>query len=258
MKVLMIGDIVGKPGRTILYNFLEKNRENYDYIIVNGENAASGFGITEKICVEFFEKGVDVITSGNHIWDKKEIYEYIEKEKRLLKPFNYPKTTPGNGYIILEKNNKTLAVISLQGRALMPINVDCPFTLAKDLTDEIKNITKNIIIDFHAEATAEKIALAKYLDGDVSLICGTHTHVQTADETILENGTGYITDLGMTGSFSGVIGTNKDIIIQKFLTSLPQRHEISEGDIKLNGIEAEICEETGKCKNINRILWSNE
>lgn len=256
MKVLLVGDIVGRYGRNILYSFLNKFKNNYDFIIVNGENAASGFGITEKIAKEFFESGVDVITSGNHIWDKKEIYEYIEKEKRLLRPYNYPKGVPGNGFYIIEKNGLKLAVVNMQGRVFMPASVDCPFTLSKNLIENLNKITNNIIIDFHAETTSEKITLARYLDGKISLLVGTHTHVQTADETILENGTGYISDLGMTGSHNGTIGTDFNIILQKFLTSLPQKFDLAKGNEKLNGIEAEIVD--GKCISIKRINWSED
>lgn len=258
MKILVVGDIVGRPGRKILQTYLEKYKENYDFIIVNGENSAAGFGITEKIAEDFFSWGVNVITGGNHSWDKKEIYEYLEKTDSLLRPHNYPEGTVGSGYTIKEdrKGNK-IAVISLQGRVFMN-PVDCPFRSLRKLVDEIKNITKNIIVDFHAEATSEKIALARYISGDVSLIYGTHTHVQTADERIFENGTAYISDVGMTGSQNGVIGTVAEVVINKFLTSLPQRFDIAEGEEFLNGLDLEIDEKTGKTLEIKRINWSIE
>lgn len=256
MKVLVVGDIVGRPGRNTLQVFLEKYKNNYDFIIVNGENSAAGFGITIKIADEFLFWGIDVISGGNHSWDKKEIYEYMNNSDRILRPANYPEGVYGKGYTILEdKKGNKIALISLQGRVFMNA-VDCPFRTAKKLIDEISKITKNIIVDFHAEATSEKIALGKYLDGDISLFYGTHTHVQTADERILNNGTGYISDVGMTGSQNGVIGTNLETIINKFLTSLPQKFEVAEGDEQLCGIEVEIDEKTGKCQKIERIKWS--
>ncbi|WP_338994372.1 TIGR00282 family metallophosphoesterase [Fusobacterium polymorphum] len=256
MKILVVGDIVGRPGRNTLQVFLEKYKDNYDFIIVNGENSAAGFGITIKIADEFLSWGVDVISGGNHSWDKKEIYEYMDNSDRILRPANYPEGVCGKGYTILEdKKGNKVALISLQGRVFMSA-VDCPFRTAKKLIDEISKTTKNIIVDFHAEATSEKIALGKYLDGDISLFYGTHTHVQTADERILNNGTGYISDVGMTGSQNGVIGTNLETIINKFLTSLPQKFEVAEGDEQLCGIEVEIDEKTGKCQKIKRINWS--
>lgn len=256
MKVIVIGDIVGRPGRNTLQNFLEKYKENYDFIIVNGENAAGGFGITSKIADEFLSWGVDVISGGNHSWDKKEFYEYLDNSERALRPHNYPEGAAGKGYTILkDRNGNKIALICLQGRAFMA-NIECPFKWADKLIEKISKETKNIIVDFHAEATAEKIALGKYLDGRVSTVYGTHTHVQTADERILNAGTGYITDVGMTGSQNGVIGTVAEIVIQKLLTSLPQKFEIAEGDEWLNGIELELDEDTGKCRKIKRIQWS--
>lgn len=254
MKILIVGDIVGSPGRETLKTYLEKKKNEYDFIIVNGENAAAGFGITTKIAEEFQNWGCDVITSGNHIWDKREIYEYLDRSERLLRPANYPDVdTPGKGYTIVEdrKGNK-IGVISLQGRVFMP-PIDCPFKKAREIIEEIRKVTKFIIVDFHAEATSEKIALGWYLDGYASVVYGTHTHIQTADEKILPEGTGYISDIGMTGSENGVIGTNKDVIISKFLNALPQRFEIAEGKERLCGIEIELDEETGECTKIQRL-----
>lgn len=258
MKVLVVGDVVGRPGRNSLKIYLEKYKQNYDYIIVNGENSAGGFGITEKIAEEFLSWGVDIISGGNHSWDKKEIYEYMENSDRLIRPYNYPKGVVGKGYAIHKdrKGNK-VALISLQGRVFMN-SVDCPFRALEELVQEISMKTKNIIVDFHAEATSEKIALARFISGKVSLVYGTHTHVQTADEKVFETGTGYITDVGMTGSQNGVIGTISDAVIAKFLTSLPQRFEVAEGNEYVNAIEVEIDEKTGKCKNIHRINWRVE
>lgn len=257
MKILIVGDIVGRPGRNTLNAYLEKYKNNYDFIIVNGENAAAGFGITEKIAEEFFSWGVDVITGGNHSWDKKEIYEYLDNSNSILRPYNYPEGVTGRGYTIKEVNGNKIAVISLQGRVFMN-SVDCPFKAIKKIIKELENITKNIIVDFHAEATSEKIALARYISGEVSLVYGTHTHVQTADERIFENGTAYISDIGMTGSQNGVIGVESEVVIKKFLTSLPQKFEIAEGDEYLNGLEIDLDEKNGKVKKINRINWSKE
>ncbi|TDT69166.1 hypothetical protein EV215_1508 [Hypnocyclicus thermotrophus] len=216
MKILIIGDIIGKPGRKILYEFLERKKEEYDFIIVNGENSAAGFGITTKIADEFFEYGIDVITSGNHIWDKKEIYKYLDENNALLRPLNYPKSVPGSGYIIKEsKNGEKIAVVNLQGRVFMPL-VDSPFEVIENILNEIKKETDIIIVDFHAEATSEKVALGWFLDGKVKAIYGTHTHIQTADNRILSEGTAYITDIGMTGSHDSIIGMTIESVLPKF------------------------------------------
>ena len=227
------------------------------FIIVNGENSASGFGITEKIAEEFFSWGVDVITGGNHSWDKKEIYEYLNNSTSILRPYNYPEGVPGRGYTIKEKKGIKLAVISLQGRVFMN-SVDCPFKAIKKILEQLRTETQNIIIDFHAEATSEKIALARYISGEVSLIYGTHTHVQTADERIFDTGTAYISDIGMTGSQNGVIGISSEVVIKKFLTSLPQKFEIAEGNEYLNGLDLDLDETNGKVRKISRINWSKE
>lgn len=254
MKILIVGDVVGNPGRKTLYAYLEKVKDKYDFIIVNGENAAAGFGITTKIADEFFEKGVNVITSGNHIWDKKEIYTYLDGNNKILRPLNYPeKGTPGKGYTILESRQRIkVGVISAQGRVFMP-PIDCPFTRISEVLDEMKKQCKIIIVDFHAEATSEKLALGRYLDGKISLLYGTHTHIQTADEKIFMEGTGYISDVGMTGSDNGIIGMKEEVIIPKFLNSLPQKFEVAEGNERLNGLSVEVDEETGECISIDRI-----
>lgn len=256
MKILVIGDVVGNPGRKILKAYLDKFKNNYDFIIVNGENAAAGFGITIKLCDEILSWGVDVITSGNHIWDKKEIYDYLDRSNKVLRPHNYPKGVPGVGFTILkDKKGNKIAVVSLQGRVFMP-PIDCPFTVGNELIDELRKECKHIIVDFHAEATSEKLALATYLDGKISALYGTHTHVQTADNKILLEGTGYISDVGMTGSDDGIIGMKKESIIPKFLTSLPQRFEVAEGKERINGLDIELDDETGECKKIDRINLS--
>lgn len=254
MKILIVGDIVGSPGRKTLKNYLEKKKNNYDFIIVNGENAAAGFGITTKIAEQLLEWGCDVITSGNHIWDKKEIYEYLDKSDRLLRPANYPKeNTPGKGYtIVKDKKGNKIGVISIQGRVFMT-PIDCPFQTIREIIGEVRKETKFIIVDFHAEATSEKIAMGWHLDGYASVIYGTHTHIQTADEKILPEGTGYITDIGMTGSENGIIGMQVNSVLPKFLNALPQRFEIAEGKERICGIEVELDETTGECIKIERL-----
>lgn len=256
MRILVVGDIVGNPGRKTLKAFLDKNKSSYDFVIVNGENAAAGFGITTKLCDEILAWGVDVITSGNHIWDKKEIYDYLDGSDRVLRPYNYPQGVPGFGYTIKkDKKGNKIAVISLQGRVFMP-PIDCPFATLNSLLDELRKECKHIIVDFHAEATSEKIALANYINGKASVLYGTHTHVQTADNKILSEGTGFISDIGMTGSDNGIIGMSKESIIPKFLTALPQRFEIAEGKERINGIDIELDDETGECTKIDRINLS--
>ena len=249
---------MGKPGRDAMKEFLDKKKNDYDFVIVNGENAAAGFGITPKIADEFFELGVDVITSGNHIWDKKELYPYLDENRNILRPLNYPKGVPGFGYTIKENGKgEKIAVINIQGRVFMP-EVDSPFQRIEEAIEEIKKETKNIIVDFHAEATSEKLAMGWYLDGRVSAVYGTHTHVQTADERILEKGTGFINDVGMTGSHDSIIGMTIETVLPKFLTSLPSRFEVATGNVKVNGIELHIDKE-GSCKEINRInvsIWA--
>ena len=257
MKVLIIGDVMGKPGRDAMKEFLDKKKNDYDFVIVNGENAAAGFGITPQIADECFELGVDVITSGNHIWDKKELYPYLDENRNILRPLNYPKGVPGFGYTIKENGKgEKIAVINIQGRVFMP-EVDSPFQRIEEAIEEIKKETKNIIVDFHAEATSEKLAMGWYLDGRVSAVYGTHTHVQTADERILEKGTGFINDVGMTGSHDSIIGMTIETVLPKFLTSLPSRFEVATGNVKVNGIELHIDKE-GSCKEINRINVSIE
>ena len=252
MKILMIGDVVGRDGREILKLFLSKHKQDYDFIIVNGENAAAGFGLTCKLADEILGMGCDVITSGNHIWDKRELYGYLDNTNRVLRPANYPDSVPGKGYTILEsKTGEKICVISLQGRVFMP-PIDCPFEKSREIIEKVRSGVKNIIIDFHGEATSEKIALGWHLDGYISVLYGTHTHVQTADNKILPDGTGYITDIGMTGSDNGIIGMSQESVLPKFLTSLPQRFEMAEGNARLNGIEV-ILDQNGSCTEINRI-----
>jgi metallophosphoesterase (TIGR00282 family) len=255
MKVLFIGDIVGKVGRVTVRALLPTVVDRYkiDLVIANGENAAGGFGITDKIVSEILSYGVHIITTGNHVWDKKEFISQISKEDRLLRPLNFPPGVPGFGSIIypLPKGIK-VAVINISGRVFMS-NIDCPFRTGKDEVEKLSAVTKVIIIDFHAETTSEKIAFGYFMDGKVSAIIGTHTHVQTADEKILPGGTAYITDVGMTGPYNSVIGIEKDMVIQRFLTNIPIRFETAKGDGIFSAVVLEIDEETGKANAIQRL-----
>lgn len=257
IRILVGGDVVGRPGRQALAKALKEIGEkgSIDIVIVNGENAAGGFGITKEVAEELFSLSVDVITSGNHIWDKKEGVGIIREEERLLRPLNYPLDVPGRGSIILELlNGEKLGIINLMGRVFTGVQLDCPFRRGKEAIEEMhKEGIKNIVIDFHAEATSEKIALWRYLDGEVSAIFGTHTHVQTADEEISPLGTAYISDVGMIGPADGVIGEDKDIIIERFLTSLPKRFKVAKGRTLFNGILLEVDINSGKAISIERI-----
>jgi metallophosphoesterase (TIGR00282 family) len=255
MKVLFIGDIVARNGRNAVKALLSKVVERYrvDFVIANGENAAGGFGITEKVAEEIFGLGVHVITSGNHIWDKKEAVEYLDREKRVLRPLNYPPGVPGFGSIVHELGGGcSVAVVNISGRVFMP-NMDCPFRAADEELGRLRGITSNIIVDFHAEATSEKIAFGYYLDGKVSAVLGTHTHVQTADETILEGKTAYITDVGMTGPAESIIGVEKGLIIGRFLNQLPVKFETAKGPAVFSAVVVELDERSGKSSGIQRL-----
>lgn len=255
VNILFIGDIVGKPGRQAiareLYRLVDRHR--VDLVIANGENAAGGFGLTAETAKELFEYGVNLFTSGNHIWDKKDALDYITREPRLLRPANYPPGTPGKGSTIVRTaGGIKVGVINLEGRVFMN-NLECPFRTADSEVEKIVQETPVILVDFHAEATSEKSALGWYLDGRVTAVIGTHTHVQTADERILPGGTAYLTDAGMTGSFESVIGVRKDEPIQKFLTQIPAKFEVAKKDIRLNGVVVSVDESTGKALGIERI-----
>lgn len=255
MKILFLGDVVGSPGREALRKVVPSliTKEKLEFVIVNGENSAGGSGLTPSICDEIFDYGVDVITSGDHIWKKKEITEYINTTRRLIRPINYPKGVPGSGSTIVEsKSGIKVGVMNIIGRVFMDA-LDCPFLAAMEEAKRMKEKTPVIIADMHAEATSEKIAISYYLDGFVSAVLGTHTHVQTADEKILPNGTAYITDCGMTGPFDGVIGRKKEQIISRFLTQMPMKFEMAEGDIRANGVIIDIDPKTGKAESIKRV-----
>lgn len=255
MHVLMVGDVVGRPGRkAVEENVPDLIKEfKLDFVIANGENAAGGMGITRDTARELFDAGVDVLTMGNHVWNKKEIIEYIRHENRIIRPANYPPGVPGKGmHTFKAKNGLELAVINLSGRVFMD-SIDCPFRKADQLLQEIIDPAKIVIVDFHAEATSEKMAMGKYLDGRVSAICGTHTHVQTADECILPAGTAYITDIGMTGPRDSIIGFRTGPILDKFITQMPKRFKVAQGLYQLNAVVIDIDDETGEAVSIYRI-----
>ncbi|RKY02423.1 TIGR00282 family metallophosphoesterase [Candidatus Poribacteria bacterium] len=253
MKVLFIGDVVGRPGRRAVREILSRIKEGYDLIIANGENSAGGLGITPKVADELFSYGVNIITTGNHVWKEKEIYDYLDKEPRILRPANYPEGTPGRGWGIYELDSGVkLCVVNLMGRVFMA-PLENPFRTIDAILERVSGEVKIVIVDFHAEATSEKVAMGWYLDGRVSAVIGTHTHVQTADERVLPNGTAYITDAGMTGPFDSIIGMKKDAVIRRYLTMLPVRFEVAKGDVMLCGVEIEIDDETGKALSIKRV-----
>ena len=255
MKILFIGDIVGEPGRVavkeLLPDLIKKN--DIDCVIGNAENAAGGSGITPRIARELESYGIDVITSGDHIWKRKEIIETLDTETTILRPLNYPKGSPGNGSTIIKLSSGVkIGVINLVGRVFMQA-VECPFRTSREEVEKIKKSTPNIFVDMHAEATSEKIALGWYLDVLVTAIMGTHTHVQTADETILPQKTAYITDTGMTGPFDSVIGRKKEQILARFITQMPTRFQMAEDDVRLNAVVIDFDEKIGKANSIKRI-----
>lgn len=255
MNILAIGDIVGEIGVKKIVKELPKLKEKYniDFCIINGENSAGGMGITKKIFDSLINAGADVITMGNHTWGKKDIFSFID-DKRIVRPANYTKGLPGNDYSIVNKNNKRIAVINLIGRTSMGILSENPFIVANDIYNKLKNQVDIFVLDFHAEATAEKIAMGYYMDGKYTIVYGTHTHVQTADEQILPNGTAYITDLGMTGPKESVIGMDINASLKRFETTLPEKYKLAEGECILNAVEFEIDDETNKVTEIKRIF----
>ena len=260
MKVIVIGDIVGKPGRKALSASLKRLKEQYEaeFVVANAENAAEGAGIVPRVGDEILGAGVDVMTSGNHIYDKKDVIKYIENEPRLLRPANYASETPGRGVWLGSTQSGTpVAVINVQGRVFMP-PTDCPFKTADRLIAEIGNRASVIIVDHHAEATSEKQAMGRYLDGRASVVVGTHTHVQTADEQVLPGGTAYITDLGMTGPYDSIIGVESHLVINRFLRGMPTRFETATGDARLCGVVVDIDERTGKAVGIERLQVKEE
>lgn len=254
INVLFIGDVFGSPGRSFLKERLPGLMDRYDahFVVVNCENAAGGAGLTHDVAAELFAMGVDAMTSGNHIWDKKEIYPLLDADKRILRPANFPPGVPGKGSgVFHSRSGQQVGVISVCGRVYSPQDLDCPFRTLDAEIAKLRLTTPFIIVDFHAEATSEKIAAGYYVDGRVSAFFGTHTHVQTADETILPGGTAYITDAGMTGSYEGVIGVEKEIILKRFLTQMPVRHEPAEGKRQLCGVACSL-DSRGRAQHIER------
>src|SRR5580698_1825108 len=256
VKLLFIGDIVGHPGRRAISELLPKLRERHglDVVIANGENSAGGNGITPDIAAELFASGIDAITTGDHLWDQKEVLELLQNEPRFLRPLNYPPGTPGRGSALLKiRDLPPVAVMNAQGRTFIMPPLENPFLLAMEEAKWLRQHTNIIFVDFHAEATSEKIAFARMLDGQVSAVVGTHTHVQTADEQIFPGGTAYLSDAGFTGPHASVIGREIDAVIKRFLTMQPQRFEVAEKDVKLQGVLVEINGHTGKAEKIQRV-----
>ena len=254
MRVLFIGDVMGKPGRQLVARLLPRLRAEHrpDLVLANAENAAGGFGVTPAVGEELLALGIDLLTSGNHVWDKKEVEAYIAKEARLLRPANYPPEVPGTGVHVLERRGCLVGVLNLQGRIFLP-PIDCPFRVGEREIEQLRVATPVILVDFHAEATSEKQAFAWWVDGKVSAVLGTHTHVQTADERVLPGGTAYISDVGMTGSQDAVIGMERAEAIERFLTQLPQKFTAASGNLCLCGVLVEVEERTGRATAIRRL-----
>jgi metallophosphoesterase (TIGR00282 family) len=260
MRILMIGDIVGRPGRELVRQGLASLVEHHavDVVIANAENAAAGFGITREIGDQLLDWGVDVMTSGNHIWDKKEALDYIGTEPRLLRPANYPAGAPGNGaYLARTKDGQSVGVINVMGRVFMPL-LDDPFAVVLKEIEALKTRARVIVVDFHGEATSEKIAMGWHLDGKVTAVIGTHTHVQTADERILPGGTAYLTDVGMTGPHDSVIGVEIEAALGRFIKGLPTKFDTATGNPRLNAVVVEADEQTGRATDIERISYGLE
>ena len=254
MRILFIGDIVGKPGRETVAHILPELKEELapDFVIANGENAAGGIGITKETAQAVLQSGVDVLTMGNHVWAKQDVYPYLDEEPRILRPANYP-TGPGRGFAVYSTvSGESVGVVNLCGRVFMD-HLENPFRAADDILETLRRQTAVIIVDFHAEATSEKTALAWHLDGRTSAVIGTHTHVQTADERVLPGGTAYITDVGMTGPVDSVIGVKKELMISRFITQMPTKFEVAEGETILSAVVIDIDSASGKAVGIERL-----
>ncbi|WP_187386143.1 MULTISPECIES: TIGR00282 family metallophosphoesterase [Paenibacillus] len=254
MKVLFIGDIVGNTGRKALKETLPslKTKYNPHIIIANGENAAAGRGITEAIAKDFFDMGIHGLTMGNHTWDNKEIFDFIDDEPRMVRPANFPPGTPGLGSTVIKAGGKELAIVNLQGRTFLPA-IDCPFRAADEIVDRLRQKHKNILVDFHAEATSEKIAMGWHLEGRASMVVGTHTHVQSNDDVVLPLGTAYITDVGMVGSREGILGMEKEAVLRKFKTQLPVRFQVDSGKWHFHAVLVDIDDASGRAVSIKKI-----
>jgi len=260
IRILFIGDIVGRPGRDLVRHGLQAIVEHHqiDFVIANAENAAAGFGITREIGDQLLDYGIDVMTSGNHIWDKKEALDYIGTEPRLLRPANYPAGAPGNGsYLARTREGRSVGVVNVMGRVFM-LTIDDPFAVVLREIEAMKQRTRIVFVDFHAEATSEKIAMGWHLDGKVTAVVGTHTHVQTADERILPKGTAYLTDVGMTGPHDSIIGVEIEAALGRFLTALPAKFETATGNPRLNAVIIEADEQTGLAVDIERLSLSTD
>ena len=259
MNLLFIADIYGSPGRKAVRELVPDivSSMGIDFVVGNVENSAAGFGVTKDILEEMKELGLEAMTSGNHIWDRRESMPLLDSEPLLLRPHNYPEGVPGTGSkLFTSRDGVKIGILNLMGRVFMR-ELLCPFRVADQEVERLRDLGAQVILlDFHAEATAEKVALGWYLDGRISALLGTHTHIQTADERVLPKGTGYITDAGMTGPFDSVIGVRKELAIQKFLTLLPTRFEPATGDVRLNGVHLDVDETTGRCLHIERISLS--
>jgi metallophosphoesterase (TIGR00282 family) len=255
LRLLFLGDVIGEPGRKAVIEMVPKLKQAWgiDFVVVNGENAAAGRGITAKINIDLLRAGVAVTTSGDHIWDQKEVVSYIETEPRLLRPINYPPGTPGRGSIVLETAKGKVGVINVQGRTFMQPSLENPFRLVDEEVRRLRAETHVIFVDMHAETTSEKIAIGRFLDGKVSVVAGTHTHVQTADEQIFPGGTAFICDAGMCGPTESVLGREIQPIIQRFVSSMPVNFPVAKGEVKLHGILVDIDLSTGKAKSIRRV-----
>jgi metallophosphoesterase (TIGR00282 family) len=256
VKILFIGDIVGRPGRHLVRDFLPRlvDQHMIDLVVANGENAAAGFGLTQDVVAELFDMGIDVMTTGNHVWDKRDGLVCLDQEPALLRPANYPEGAPGHGVGVFNTAaGITVVVVNLEGRVFMG-ELDCPFRKADAILESLDSEQKIVFVDFHAEATSEKGALAAYLDGRVSAVVGTHTHVQTADERVMPGGTAFITDVGMSGSRDSVIGIRKELSIQRFMTQMPVRYEVAKKDPMLCAVVVDVDETTGMARQIKRVM----
>jgi 2',3'-cyclic-nucleotide 2'-phosphodiesterase len=260
MRILFIGDVVSSPGRDMVGQYLPQLKSKFhpNITIINGENAAGGKGITEKIYRQFLEWGAQAVTLGNHAWHNKDVFDFIDHAKYLVRPANFPEGNPGQGIVFIKVNNIEVAIINLQGRTFLPA-IDCPFRKADELVETARKRTPFIFVDFHAEATSEKQAMGWYLNGRVSAVVGTHTHVQTADERILSKGTAYITDVGMTGPYDGILGVEKEGVLKKFMTELPVRFEVvKEGRNQLNAVLIDLDSKSGHATKLNRIIINDD
>jgi metallophosphoesterase (TIGR00282 family) len=254
LKILFLGDIVGRPGRRAVHELLPYLKRKYEprFIVANGENAAGGNGITRDVADDLFGAGIDVLTMGNHVWDNKDVYSFIDGDDRIVRPANYPPDAPGNGFTIARKAERAIGIINLSGRVFMP-PLDCPFRTADQIIPTLKKKTPIIIVDFHAEATSEKNALGWYVDGQVTAVIGTHTHIQTADEKVLPKGTAFITDVGMTGPRDSVLGVKVEQVLEKLIGLRPVRFEVAGGPLMLNAVSIEVDEKSGRAQGIQRI-----